>query len=217
MLKRYFLTCFWSLLLLAAYLVSLLLLFVVKGKVDSSTFLLAGCIWVALAAASFIPLLSILIKKIWFFQGEGVPVTQEVLEERLLAVNATANPVRVITRRKKLIITWRYKETEWCELFSRLGMSRIYELHCRFDRSTGTVLLADRIRSADFLICPDNVKIGFPRIPLPFLWGQTGRHATVEQYATTEAFEYNFHPKEIKSPVMGTILASGWNVRFTLF
>jgi hypothetical protein len=217
MLKRYFLTLFWSILLLVVYLVSLLPLFVVKAKLDAPTFLLALCIWGVLAAVSFIPLLSLLIKKIWFFRGEGVPVTQEMLEERLLAINAIACPVQVISKRKKLIVTWRYQETQWCELFSRLDISRIYELHCRFEPSTRTVLLADRIRSADFLICPEKVKIGFPRIPLPFLRGQTGRHAAVDRYATLEAHEYDFHPKEIKSPVMGTILASGWNVRFSLF
>jgi hypothetical protein len=31
-----------------------------------------------------------------------------------------------------------------------------------------------------------------------------------------EPFQYDFLPHEIKAPVLGTILASGWNVRFSL-
>jgi hypothetical protein len=83
--------------------------------------------------------------------------------------------------------------------------------------ATRTVLLADRMRIADFLICPDQVNIGFRRIPLPFFRVRPGRLGTVEQYAAAAPHEYEFNPREIKSPVMGTILTSGWDVRFSLF
>jgi hypothetical protein len=217
MLKRSILTFFWLFLLLAVYLASLLLLLMVKGQLDQSTCFMAFSIWVVLAALSFLPVLGMLIKKIWFFPGTGEPATLEQLREHLLAINAMAGPVQVIGKKKKLIVRWRHEETQWCELFSDLGISRLYELHCRFDFSTRTVLLADRIRTADFLICPERVKIGFLRIPLPFLRVRPGRLGTIERYITTAPNEYRFHPSEIKSPVISTILASGWNVRFSLF
>jgi hypothetical protein len=217
MLKRYFLTIFWLFLLLVVYLVSLLLLLVVKGQLDQSTCIMAFCIWAVLAALSFLPLLGMLIKKIWFFCGTGEPVTLEQLQEHLLSINALPGPVQVIGKRKKLILSWRYQEMQWCELFSDLGISSLYELHCRFDASTRTVLLADRMRTADFLICPERVKIGFLRIPLPFLRIRSRHLGTIERYKTTAPHEYHFHPREIKSPVMAAILACGWNVRFSLF
>jgi hypothetical protein len=217
MLKRSILTFFWLLLLLAVYLVSLLPLLVVRGQLDQSTCIMVFCIWLALATLSFLPVLGMLIKKVWFFRGTGEPVTLEQLQEHLLAINAMPGPVQVTEKRKKLILSWRHKEMQWCELFSSLGISRLYELHCRFEPSTRTVLLADRTRIADFLICPERVKIGSLRIPLPFLRVGLGRLGTIERYKTTAPHEYHFHPREIKSPVMATILASGWNVRFSLF
>jgi len=101
-------------------------------------------------------------------------------------------------------------------VFSRLGLTRLYELHCRFDADTRTVFLIDRLRSADFLICPDRVKTGRARIPLPLLRARSKQLAAIEQYATLAEHDYVFHPREIKSPVLGTILASGWHVRFSL-
>jgi len=73
------------------------------------------------------------------------------------------------------------------------------------------------MRTADFLICPERVKIGSLRVPLPILTIRPRHLGTIEGYTTTAPHEYHFHPREIKSPVMGTILASGWNVRFSLF
>ena len=217
MLKRSFLTFFSLFLLLIAYLLSLLPLLVVQGKLDASTYLTVLCIWVALATLLFLPALGLVIKKIWFFRGTGVPATLEQLQERLLSLNAMSCPVQAICKRKKLILTWRYQEVQWCERFSDLGINRLYELHCRFDPATRTVLLADRMRTADFLICPQRVKIGFLRIPLPFLRVRPKRLGTIAQYATMAPSGYTFHPREIKAPVMGTILANGWNVRFSLF
>lgn len=217
MLKRYFLTFFWLLLLLALYLVSLLpvLLLMVRGQLEQLTCMLVVCIWLVLAAVSFLPVLGMLIKKIWFFRGTGEAATLAQLQEHLLAINAMPGPVQVIGKSNKLILSWRYQEMQWCELFSSLGISRLYELHCRFDASTRTVLLADRMRTADFLICPERVKVGVLRIPLPLLRVRWGRLGTIERYKTTAPHEYHFHPREIKAPVMATILASGWNVRFS--
>jgi hypothetical protein len=217
MLRRFLLTLLALLLLLIADLVSLLPLLLVRSRLEGPTFLLALCLWAALAMLSALPVFSMLLKKIWFFRGTGEPASLEQVRERLLAINGMDCPVTVSSRRKKLILTWRYQEKVWCELFSRLDITRLYELHCRFDPATRTVVLTDRMRTADFLICPERIKIGFSRIPLPCLGVRPGRLGTVEQYAALAAHEYDFRPREIKSPVMGTILACGWNVRFSLF
>ena len=217
MLKRIVLTLFFQLLLLAAVLVSLLPLLLVRAKLDGPTFLMAFCLWMALAILVLIPVANVVLKKIWFFQGSGEPVSLEQIRQRLLTVNAMDCPVAAMAKRRTLILTWRFRETRWCELFSRLGLNRLYELHCRFDADTRTVYLIDRVRSADFLICPDQIKTGRSGIPLPLLRARSKRLATLAQYATLAEHEYVFHPREIKSPVLGTILASGWHVRFSLF
>ena len=217
MLKRYFLTFFWLVVVLSIYLASLLALLAVKEQLDPSTGIMAFCIWLVLATLSSLLVLGMLIKKIWFFRGTGEPVSLEQLQEHLLGINAMSGPVQVIRKRKKLVLSWRCQEMQWCELFNDLGICRLYELHCRFDPPTRTVLLMDRMRTADFLICPERVKIGSLRVPLPFLRVRSRHLGTIERYTTTAPHQYHFHPREIKAPVMGTILASGWNVRFSLF
>jgi heme/copper-type cytochrome/quinol oxidase subunit 2 len=217
MLKRGLLTLMALMGLLLVALVGLLPLLVVRAQLDAPTYLLALSLWVALAILVLIPVCSVLIKKIWFFRGSGDPVALEALREQLLAINTIACPVAAVARRNTIIFTWRYQETQWCEMFSRLGLNRLFELHCRFDADSRTVILVDRLRLADFLICPERVKIGRRRIPLPLLRARSKRLATIAQYATLEAHDYDFHPREIKSPVMGTILACGWNIRFSVF
>ena len=216
MLKRYAFTLFSLFLLLIAVLISLTPLLVVRTRLDAPTFAMALCLWAALSILVVIAVAGTILKKIWFFQGTGDPVSLEQVRQRLLTINTMQCPVAAIATRKKMILTWRIQETQWCELFSRLGISRLYELHCRFDADTRTVFLSDRIRSADFLICPDQVKLGRRRIPLPLLRAQSRRFGTIEQYSTLAAYDYALHPREIKSPVLGTILACGWNVRFSL-
>ena len=93
----------------------------------------------------------------------------------------------------------------------------LYELHCRIDADSRTVFLVDRIRRVDFLICPDRVKIGVKRICLPVLRTGCDRLETLEQYSALQVHDYDFYPREIKGPVLGTILGNGWNVRFSLF
>lgn len=217
MLKRHLQTFFALLALLLAALAALTPLLLVRASLDGATFLLAVCLWAALALLALIPASGMLLRNIWFFRGSGDPATLKQLQERLLAINAVNCPVSATVKRKRMIFTWRTQELQWCELFSRLDVNRLYELHCRFDADTRTVYLLDRMRLADFVVCPERVKIGRARIPLPLLRARSRRLATINQLAALEPHDYNFHPREIKSPVMGTILACGWNVRFSLF
>jgi hypothetical protein len=120
-------------------------------------------------------------------------------------------------KRRAIIFTWRYRDKQWCEMFHHLGINRLYELHCHIDADTRTVLLVDRMRAADFLICPDRIKIGRLRIPLPLMAVRSKRLGAIEQYATMAEHDYTLHPREIKSPILGTVLASGWHVRFSLW
>lgn len=217
MLKRSLLTFLFLITLPLAALLSGLPLFLLRSKLDEATLLVAACLWGALVILALIPVANGALRRIWLFRGSGDPVSLEQMRQRLLTVNSLDCPVAAIAKRKKIVLTWRYREVRWCELFSHLGINRLYELHCRFDADTRTVYLMDRQRSADFIICPDRIKTGRTRIPLPLLRLHSKRLAAIEQYAVLAEHEYTFHPREIKSPVLGTILASGWHVRLSLF
>ncbi len=216
MLKRYFLTAFFLLLLLISIGASLLPLLAVRSHLDEQSWWMAVCIWQSLALFALIPLFSMVVRRVWFFRGKGEPMALPQLRERLLSINTTDCPVTVRAKRKKLIITWRIQDNRYCEALSQRGISTLYELHCRFDTDTRTVFLLDRIRRADLLICLDRIKIGRLRLPLPLLRARSRRLAHIEQYAKMAPQDYVFHPREIKSPIIGTLLASGWNVRFSL-
>ena len=217
MLRRFFLTLFSLGLLMAGALASLTPLLLLRQRLDMSTFAMSVCIWLAVVLLALLLLTNMLLRRIWFFRGQGEPTPLDQLRQRLLSVNDLGCPVMALDKRRKMVFTWRFKELPWCELFSRLGKRRIDELHCRFDADTWTVYLSDRVRLADFLICPNQVKTGRPHIILPLLRASSKRLNAIEQYTALAGHDYAFHAREIKSPVQGAILASGWHVRYTLF
>lgn len=217
MFRRYLLSLFALTLLLGGLLLSMMPLGLLRSRLETPLFEQSVCLWVSAVVLVLIPLGNKLLKMVWSFRATAEPVPLEQLREQLLAVNQLACPVRATARRHRIILTWRNDEAPWCEVLSHRDLHHIYELRCRFDAHTHTVFLIDRIRAVDFVICPDHVKIGFARICLPFLWRRLGRPKTIDQYPSLEAYDYDFHPREIKTPVLGTILASGWNVRFSLF
>ena len=188
-----------------------------QSSLKPTSFLVFISIWVSVVALSSLLASAIALRRIWFFAGKGESVSLEVLQQQLMAINKMSCPVWVQQKGRTFLITWRYDQTQWCELISRLGISRIYELRCRFDAKTRTVTLIDRSRPVDFIVCPDTIKRGRSRPVFPILGFRMRRLTTVAWYATAEPFEYSFRPKEIKSPVMGSILNAGWHVRFSLF
>ncbi len=137
---------------------------------------------------------------------------EDELRGRLLAINSLDAPVRVVERRRKLVVGWRHDEVQWCELLSRRGLSGLYELHLHIDPRTRTVTFKDRQRSVQFLFCPEGENPS--RVVLPFLRLRANWLGSVEQYATMEPFQYDFLPREIKAPVLGT-LPQRLNVRFS--
>jgi hypothetical protein len=217
MLTRLFRTLFWLFLVGCGFVLVTGALLALRGRLADETVLAVLCAWLAIASLLLLPLLARLYAAIWFFPGKGEAMGEEQLRTRLLAINDRPGPVRAVSRKQGVTITWRYDETQWCELLSLQGKPTLYELRLRFDGATRTVLLADRIRPVDFLFCPEGVKLGWARIPLPLLRVRPGRSGSIEEFATREAYEYAFHPREIKAPVMAAILASGWNVRFSLW
>jgi hypothetical protein len=216
MFTRLLRTLFWLLLWLLVVLLGPGGLLLFADRLNPGLAAMLACLWLALACLSLPVVLQVLLRRVWYFAGSGAPVDEAELRGRLLAVNNLDAPVRVVERRRKLVVGWRHDEVQWCELLSRRGLSGLYELHLHIDPRTRTVTLMDRRRPVQFLFCPEGVKTGRPRVVLPFLRLRANRLGSVEQYATMEPFQYDFLPHEIKAPVLGTILASGWNVRFSL-
>nr|WP_321467600.1 hypothetical protein [uncultured Desulfobulbus sp.] len=217
MMKRYLLSLLCIPLLPALYCLLLLPLYGLRHTFSALHFEQLLCLWGAAALLTMLLIGNTLLGKIWCFRGADKLTSENQLRDALLAVNAMDCPVLAKGKRKKVVFTWRYKQLQWCGMFSRLGMTRLYELRCRIDADHRTVYLVDRTRMVDFLICPDRVKTGFARICLPWLRAGSSNLKTIDAYASLAPHDYDFHPREVKSPVMGTIIKCGWNVRFSLF
>ena len=188
-----------------------------QSSLEPTSFFVFVSIWVSVVSLSCLLAFAMALRRIWHFPGQGAADSLEALHQRLLAVNALSCPVQVRQKGRMLIVAWRYDQIQWCELLGHLGIDQLYELRCRFDIPTHTVTLIDRRRTADFIICPEAIKIGTARLMFPLLGLRVHRLQTVAWYATAAPFDYAFKAKEIKGPVMGTILSAGWNVRYSLF
>lgn len=217
MIKRYLLTFAGLCLLIIAYLLTLLPLQIVRDDLAAETYLKALFVWGILVLFSFLPVVSILIKKIWFFHGTGRAVSEKQLRAILLAVNEMALPIRILKKGKRLVGQWRYDDPVWCEYMTAANVSTLYELRLKFRESTNTVLVSDHFRRVNFDLCPVRVKTGLLAVPRPLLGIKRNEKLGIEQYKKMKQFDFQYKPAEIKSPLLNTILAHGWNVQFTLF
>ncbi|WP_028584392.1 hypothetical protein [Desulfogranum mediterraneum] len=214
MLKRYLLTLVGFLLLCLCYCLTLVPVLLAGAALEGRTYLLTLCSWGFLVLCSLPPAFSLLIGKIWFFPGQGEPLPLEELKSLLLDINALNGPVRTRERRKKLIISWHHQDQAWRKHLERAGLKRLYELHLVFQPATRTVLVSDRFRRVSFEPGTARAKTALFARPRPMLQLKRGEQWNLEAYRGRQAHDFEFRPREIKSPVIGTILNSGWNVRF---
>ena len=190
---------------------------VIRPNIESTHYSIAVSIWAIGTAIFFLPALAIIIKRVWFFEGNGEPVSLEHLKKILMEINDFGAPVYIKTKRNKLKASWKHQEQSWCELFENTDMKNIYELWLAFDKNTRTVIMTDKYRSADWKLSPIKVTTGWFAYPKPYFNIAIGNEWGIDNYVNSAPEDYNFVPKEIKSPILNTILKNGWNVRFSLF
>lgn len=195
---------------------SLLPIFAVRMSLDSSQYGLALLVWSLLALLLLPPALAMVVKRAWFFPGQGEPVMLELLQEILLGVNELDCPVSVRRQGRRMVVAWRYREPHWGERMEKGGMRRLYELWLKFDNNTKTVILTDRTRSVNWDLSPITVRTGWLTPSLPLLRVELGPDWGVENYEDTDPAEYTYARGEIKSPILNTILKNGWNARLSL-
>lgn len=217
MLKRYLYTLFGLICLLGLYLLTLLPILAVRPGLENTQYGLALLVW-ALLAILFFPLgLAFIVKKVWFFLGQGEPVVLELLLELLLKVNELDAPVTLNRQGKKIMAGWRYQEPHWSERMEKSGMTRLYELWLSFDNHTKTVTMTDRARKVNWDLSPIKIRSGWRLPRLPYCKIHLGDEWGVENYEDTIPQDYTFREHEIKSPILNTVRKNGWNVRFSLF
>lgn len=216
MLKRYFLTTLSCFGLIAGYAVSLIPFMLLGSLQQGSHKTLLLFSWAILVLLSLLPILSFIIQKIWFFEGNGHQLPLEELQKTLLSFNAASSPVHIKKKRRKITASWNYQEKFWCIRMQQENITNLYELLLTFHAPTKTVIVKDRLRSLAVLYCPEEIKTGFWTRPALYLGANIQSKKTQALIAHKDKAITSFQPKELKTIILGTILNKGWNIRYSI-
>lgn len=155
---------------------------------------------------------------VWLFKTEVTPpVSLETLREEILAINTFKSPVVVNEKNGKLIVTWNYLDAKWWEVFAKVGLKQTYELVLKFNDEKKEVKMIDISRTVSWRTGITDLRLHasyFRGIMMEYSIGK--QWGIKENFSLGKIYDYKFTPSEIKTPVMNTILKSGWNVRFAL-
>lgn len=218
MLKR-FLTVFGLMLLYMAVLAGILaLVILLVGEENETLILISVLVMMVLAIVIIVPYLDQMAKRVFRFRGEGEPVSETELRAQIQAINEFDAPVMIEERKGKLVATWKYVDARWWELLAKAGLTKVYELHIKFDDVQHLVTLIDITKSVSWRAGPTKVRLwgGFFRgIMLAYEIGK--QWGIKENFELGKVYDYKFVPQEIKMPIMNSILRSGWDVRFGIW
>ena len=166
----------------------------------------------------FIPYMNVIGRVAFHFNGEGRPVSIGKLERSLLDINKYKAPVMTEKRDDRLVITWKYVDAKWWEIFAKAGLKEVYELHIKFNEKKKKVVLIDIKKSVSWKAGPSEVSLrgGFFRgIMLEYSIGK--QWGIKENFKLGKIYDYKFVSQEIKNPVLNTILRNGWDVEFGMW
>lgn len=217
MMKRFFAVFGLVMLFMAVLAVMLLAVILLVGD-NESAILVAVLVILVIGIGAFLPFLDWAIKRVFHFPGEGTPIAEADLRARIQALNRFDGPVMVQERKKKLVATWKYVDAQWWELLAKAGLTRVYELHMKFDAPSKTVTLIDVTKSVSWRAAPTEVRLrgGFSRGVI--LAYEIGKAWGIQRsFQPGKIYDYRFVPQEIKNPVLNTILRAGWDVRFGIW
>jgi hypothetical protein len=218
MVKR-FLAAFVLVLVYLAVWAGFLYGVILLAQEDEGLLLTAILAVMAFLILAFIPYLDQVVKRVFYFRGQGSPVSAGALRRQIQSVNRLRNvPVMAEERLYDLVLTWKYVDARWWEVLARAGMRRIYELHVKLDEERRLATLIDVRQSVKWRAGPTQVHVGGGFGRGVILAYEIGEGLGIqENWQPGVVYEFTFEPAELKSPVMNTILRSGWDVRFGIW
>jgi hypothetical protein len=217
MLKR-FLAVFGLMLLYMLVLAAVLLLAILLAGDNETLILVTVLVMLVLAVVVMIPYLDWAAKRVFRFKGEGEPISGTELRAQIQAINQFDAPVMVEERQGKLVATWKYVDARWWELLAKAGLTKVYELHIKFDDAQRLVTLIDVNKTVFWRAGPTHVRLrgGFFRgVMLAYEVGKGW--GIKENFELGKIYDYKFVPQEIKMPILNSILRSGWDARFGIW
>jgi len=186
---------------------------------DNESVLVVGVLSaMVLIMIGFIPYLDFVAKRAFHFAGEGRAVSEKELCTVIKGINHLDAPVMVQERGKKLVATWKYVDAKWWEVLAKAGLTKVYELHMKFDEEKKEVTLIDVKKSVSWKAGPSEVRLrgGFFR-GVEFSCEIGKQWGIKENFELGGIYNYEFSPQEVKNPIMNSILRNGWDVRFGMW
>ena len=198
---------------------ALVLLGVIKlGGNNDSAILVGVLISTLVLLVGFVFYMNFVVKKVFFFPGEGQPVPEAELRSLIKSVNGIDAPIMVREKGNQLVVTWKYVDARWWELLAKAGLEKLYELHLKFDDQKKEVTLIDVTKSVSWRAGPTEVRVsgGFFRGVI-FAYEIGKQWGIKENFQIGKVYDYKFVPQEIKNPVLNTIVRHGWGARFGIW
>jgi hypothetical protein len=174
---------------------------------------------------AFVPYVDQVTKRVFYYRGEGQPVSAAQLRRQILSVNRSRAPVMAEERLYDLVLTWKYTDVRWWEALAHAGLTGLYELHIKLDGKRHIATLIDVHKPVDWGTGPTQVRVG----PAGRLVGSNVFRKVVcareigeqwgiqETWGQGEVYDHTFVPTHIKTPLMNSVLRSGWDVRFGIW
>lgn len=196
------------------------LLFVPISFLYGEAFGIAIAVWGVGAFVLYFPWFFWMLKKIWFFKADPVtPWSPEKIREEILSINTYDGPVTAEEKNPThFIITWKYVDATWWEVFQKAGMTANYRLHIKLNPGRHEARLIDVETAMNWHAGITGFHQRFTFFRGIMMKVSTGKAWGIrENFSLGKLYDYHFNPSEIKSPVFNTLLRAGWDVRFALF
>ncbi|MBL9136161.1 MAG: hypothetical protein JNK85_09850 [Verrucomicrobiales bacterium] len=185
-----------------------------------------------------IPILAVYlgIVVVYYFKGTAWAGTQRArpgvekvgateLARRLESIGTKDSPLQIErgSTPDEWFATWRYADAKWIDLARARGMRRTFRIRLRLDEASGVVRATDYVAGWEASIGRGGAQFEWKaalglvfaqyehRRVFGFQWDETGRLKPDPSYA------YTFNLKEMKSPLVETVTASGWDWRPTVW
>lgn len=196
------------------------LLFIPITFLDGDVLAVATGVWGVGAFVFFFPWFIWLTKVIWIFKGDAVkPTSFEEIKKEILELNRPDLPLMVTEKSPThLIISWKYVDAKWWEVFRKAGMTGAYRLHVKFSPDKHEARLIDIVTKINWNKGPSGFHFSFTffrGISMEFSIGKAW--GIRENFSLGKIYDFKFNNMEIKNPVLNTLLRAGWDVRFALF
>jgi len=153
------------------------------------------------------------------------PVSESELRSRLLAINQMDVPFQVVERKDgKIDVTWRLADAKWAGLITLNKVKVVQMIRLRLSEQEKACRAVDIARSVR--VTADGLKTGFSS---SFFFARGiifGQWEFEKQYGLIfkdggltfdKVYEYKFNFNELKSPIVNTIVQSGWKYKPVLF